>query len=765
MSDWLVAPGAAPLSATRVGGKAAGLARLHALGAPVPPWRVIPEAAAKERAWRGNPAGQAELDRIFDALAEAGDGRVAVRSSAVGEDGALASHAGVFETRFVSRAQDLEAAIDAVLASAHADAVRAYRVHAHAEEAPAMAVILQACISPQCAGVLFSADPADADPDWVYIEAVSGPGAGLADGARTPSRFHGAWDDAGRVRADPGPDGPERLPPGVVNAMLALLPRLESDYGAPLDIEWAVDHTGQCWFLQARPITALAAHPRLAPGECLTSWFFDQRFAKPIHPISQTTLLPLIAEVALGDALRMRHVEVPDPLLAFHAGQAYVDHAVWRAMLRGAPRSFLSQDLRQLFPARCACEGHRATLGDMLAYAASALRTVWRERGDVFRNFQAWRRFESELDAVLGAWQAPDPADAGAWERAWERLDGLTRRFLQIHRWSILWADYAYRAHRVGLGLLPRVARARVEVGLRARVRLVTAEANAALAATLRAPEDVARRAGFLARYGHRAASLDLADPTWAELAEADRLQDAAPPDTITADGAGEGATRAPRAQASHRFAPLCRLLELREAQRFAWERILARQRALLRAADAWLVSLEVLNCPGDSAFLEGAELRAALRGGPAPNAREIVRRRHVQRVFSRVRRPLFLGSARAASAGTSDAGLLRGLGASPGEARGRVVVIPPHAPPRPLGPGQIAVLVALDPAWTALMARVGGVVIERGGLLSHAAILAREYRVPLVIGIEHATTTLRNGEWIEIDGDAGTVRRVAGDD
>jgi pyruvate,water dikinase len=138
-----------------------------------------------------------------------------------------------------------------------------------------------------------------------------------------------------------------------------------------------------------------------------------------------------------------------------------------------------------------------------------------------------------------------------------------------------------------------------------------------------------------------------------------------------------------------------------------------------------------------------------------------ITLRRHAHLVHTRLPRPLFLGPGTPTPPPTGTT--LQGLGASSGTVRGTALVLPAHAPlPHALAPDQIAVLVALDPAWTALMAHARGLIIERGGLLSHAAILAREYRVPLVIGLDHATTHLKTGDPIELNGNTGTVTRLS---
>lgn len=72
--------------------------------------------------------------------------------------------------------------------------------------------------------------------------------------------------------------------------------------------------------------------------------------------------------------------------------------------------------------------------------------------------------------------------------------------------------------------------------------------------------------------------------------------------------------------------------------------------------------------------------------------------------------------------------------------------------------PGDIIVCGSTDPAWTPLFGIAAGVVTETGGVLSHAAIVAREHRIPAVLGVSGAMTALRDGEIVTVHGDAGTV-------
>jgi pyruvate,water dikinase len=103
--------------------------------------------------------------------------------------------------------------------------------------------------------------------------------------------------------------------------------------------------------------------------------------------------------------------------------------------------------------------------------------------------------------------------------------------------------------------------------------------------------------------------------------------------------------------------------------------------------------------------------------------------------------------------------GLLRGLAGSPGLVRGRARVIRNLAEMNQLQPGDILVAEATMPPWTPLFGIASAVVTDVGGILSHCAVVAREYQIPAVVGVGTATTTIQDGQMVEVDGKAGTVR------
>ena len=105
----------------------------------------------------------------------------------------------------------------------------------------------------------------------------------------------------------------------------------------------------------------------------------------------------------------------------------------------------------------------------------------------------------------------------------------------------------------------------------------------------------------------------------------------------------------------------------------------------------------------------------------------------------------------------------LKGLGVSPGVARGRARVVSGLADITDLDPGDIIVCSTTDPSWVPLFLVAGGVVCDIGAPSSHAAIVSRELGVPCVVSVSRARDRIADGTHVEIDGLAGTVRILEG--
>ncbi len=102
--------------------------------------------------------------------------------------------------------------------------------------------------------------------------------------------------------------------------------------------------------------------------------------------------------------------------------------------------------------------------------------------------------------------------------------------------------------------------------------------------------------------------------------------------------------------------------------------------------------------------------------------------------------------------------GELSGVPISPGMVQGRVKVLR-SADEKKLLPGEILVARATDPGWTPLFINAAGIVLEIGGVLQHGAVVAREYGIPCVSGVDDATSLLKDGQLVEVDGSNGVVR------
>jgi phosphohistidine swiveling domain-containing protein len=110
---------------------------------------------------------------------------------------------------------------------------------------------------------------------------------------------------------------------------------------------------------------------------------------------------------------------------------------------------------------------------------------------------------------------------------------------------------------------------------------------------------------------------------------------------------------------------------------------------------------------------------------------------------------------------GKGQAQTVKGQAGSSGVVRGTAKVIHSLAEAAKLLPGDVLVAESTLPPWTPLFATASAVVTDAGGVLSHSAVVAREYRIPAVVGTGRATSTFHDGQLLEVDGDAGTVRVV----
>lgn len=104
---------------------------------------------------------------------------------------------------------------------------------------------------------------------------------------------------------------------------------------------------------------------------------------------------------------------------------------------------------------------------------------------------------------------------------------------------------------------------------------------------------------------------------------------------------------------------------------------------------------------------------------------------------------------------------LAQGIGVSTGTVTGRVRILLSPDELNQLEHGEVLVVQRSSPLWTVGMLRASAIISEVGGIISHAAIVAREMGIPCVVAVEHATVLLTNGMFVCVDGEAGTIHEA----
>lgn len=786
------------------GGKGTGLARLVALGFDVPDGFVLTTEAYRVAGRDGSLPERVRRD-LAAAYARLG-GRVAVRSSMVGEDAAGRSFAGQLQSVLgVEGEPALAEAVRTVWASAVGAAVRGYAetalpgagARARGRAPAEVAVIVQRQLVPVAAGVAFSADPVSGQRH-VVIEAAPGLGDTLVQGRSAPDRF---VVDARHALAEAQRSalGRDAFPDAAVLEVASAVRRAAALLGAPQDVEWAWDGRGVA-LLQARPISTLrgrSVYSRRMVGEMVPGLVTPLLWSTNVTGIVRRVFAPMFGELT-GAGL-----EECLPTLRRFRSRAYVDVTRVGALLEraGFPPNFFEVTAREDRAAARPRPGLR-----LLRLLPRLARFAWREGRAAPRIEAHVERADRELRGFRGRdWSA------GPTPELLERLEAV----LALHAESQWWVFMAAMNLTVRMRLLqraldrwaPGVASGDLMRGL---VGMKTLEPNAALqrlgqrAAGLAAPTREALLEGddgearqllqasaggselvqevdaFLARFGFlRPHGGDFSEPGWAESPGAvwravGRLALDGPPEgPADARALGEKAAEDVRRGLSglrrrafeRLLASTRRHIALRERLSLLLTEDVHETRRLVLALADRLAAGGALGGRDDVFFLEKDELReAALGRGDVASWRRLAaeRRAELER-NARVRLPeTFAGEEPPAlpleeRAACGD--YLQGTPASAGVVRGRArVVVDPGGVRGRLTREDVLVIPFSDTAWTPLFPTVGGVVAETGGQLSHTAIVAREYGLPTVVGVKGATSLVRDGQPLTVDGGTGRV-------
>lgn len=718
---------------TLVGVKAAMLGELRSKGLPVPQGFVVTRRPAVE--------DRAAIDAASEGIGSA----FAVRSSGVAEDLEGASFAGQYETYLDVPRDGLLAAIGACLASGDADRVEAYR---SGRDAPggAVAVLVQVMVDAVAAGVTFTADPITGDRARVVTTAVPALGETLVSGESGGEEW--VTVDRRTTRSRREAAGRTVLRRRQARSIAALARRIERLLADPQDIEWAIDRRGRLWLLQARPITALPERPRWeapGPGLWMRNFRLGEWLPEAVTPSFATWLLPLIEggfregtrqsvgvdvafRYAIVDGWYYNSTPMPSIRLLAHVlrqgglravkllANLLVRVGTNPAAADAAALSELHRDwIAHALPAYRAAVAAATTAADMAPpdSPASHIEVVGREAG-----IALWY-----LSAIGGS----------AWKME-ARLDRLCRTHLPA--------------------VLP------AELGTQSLLRGLT-------------PTDSVPAP-------HAVQSADWHEPTAGELppqpedaAAAERSRRLAVDRLELERRCGDALAGHPRRRVefTELLATTQKYARIREQQArdftLGWP--VMRRMILLLGRD--LVSRGILDRPDDVFFCTKDEILDP----PAESlAAEVTSRRAEWERQRRSNPPLTIGTpapivgdvvdrtVRAARRGSEPAkDAVVGHPAAPGRARGPVRIVRTEADFGDFKPGDVLVARWTAPAWTPLFAMAAAVVTDGGSLAAHASIVAREYGIPAVVGTGDATTRLRPGQVVVVDGAGGTVSIV----
>ncbi|MSQ61118.1 MAG: hypothetical protein EXR43_00810 [Dehalococcoidia bacterium] len=193
-------------------------------------------------------------------------------------------------------------------------------------------------------------------------------------------------------------------------------------------------------------------------------------------------------------------------------------------------------------------------------------------------------------------------------------------------------------------------------------------------------------------------------------------------------------------------------------------QRMLAASRARWLRIGGWLLGEGKVPAAGDIFYYRKTELQGLLAGGEPLSMTVLEARRAAQALYRSAPPPLTLGrrpeTADASGPTVDDAGrtLVRGAAASPGSYRGRARVIDTLEEAETLEDGDILVCRSTTPPWSPFFGVISALVTNSGGVLSHGAVVAREFGIPAVVGTTNATAVIPDGAVVTVDGVTGLV-------
>ncbi|GAB2721412.1 PEP/pyruvate-binding domain-containing protein [Arthrobacter bambusae] len=736
---------------------------------------------------------------ILDAYAGLGGGAVAVRSSATAEDLPGAAFAGQQDTYLnVQGGDDVVQAVASCWASLWTDRAMAYRRRQGIDpHEVAIAVVVQKMVPAAMAGVLFTANPVTGERGELVVDANPGLGEAVVSGRVTPEHY--VLDASGKVLSfTPGGRevvisaaegggtqerfGAQGATPGLAAAELAELATLgkkaQQHFGRPQDIEWAAVG-GKLYLLQSRPMTALPPQPPVLNAvQRRVGPFFIEMFQSRPYPLDVSGwmsrgILAMLHGMAGSVGVVFPTVE---ELLPEEDGVVVqLIPPVPRPTIRtlAAPASLLRRAMR--FNAGAWTQDPRFS-----SFIDNIERLNGKDLGPL-----RWRAVVAFAEECFAAMQ-------GITDLRVSYLPGILVPVLKM-RFMLLFLGKTKLAPALIAGAETRTSQANRALERLASIAADDPELSRALldSSPLELLDLLEKEHGhrafreafeaFQLEYGHRETTSVVlsSSPTWSDAPEVvlGLVKAMSGERPQTAGQAGNALVELKRHPAL-RFEPLRRRvlaavesaqagMAFREDSHFYATKAIPPIRRAYRELGRRLVLAGVLDKPDEIYHLRFEELESitdaddgALPASLRDRFRPLVLARAAKRLelegIPLLDPALLFGRGRQGH--QVEGALVSGTAASRGRASGPVRVIRGPAEFGLLRSGEVLVCPYTNPAWTPLFQRAAAVVVDAGGLGSHAAIVAREYGIPAVMGTGSGTSTLVDGQDVLVDGTLGVV-------
>ncbi|MCL1829447.1 MAG: phosphoenolpyruvate synthase [Oscillospiraceae bacterium] len=730
----------------------------------------------------------------------------AVRSSATAEDLPGASFAGQQDTYLnVSGMQNICKAIMKCRASLFNDRAVAYRIkNGFPHDKVTIAVVVQKMVDSEVSGVMFTADPMTSDRFTTVIEAVRGLGEELVSGRKNP--FEWKLRD-GKLQKTGDGEGEVPLTETQLLELAEIGKRIEAAFGCEQDIEWC--HTEEGFsVVQARPVTALYPPPQSRDGfkRCAISVGHLQMMTDAVLPlgISMWKKSRFYDVNELGGRMyidithdlgkpkgRLSHLSesgIKDPLMN-SALKKIIERKEYIKSVPKGPGSAISVEGRFAIIKRTVSAYFSGDETEIEAYVKrqkAAIETARRELEALsgIEALQFIRDDQKRLRVTIC-----DPAGAGTTtaammaahflDKSAEKLTGekkVSNRLAKSVRHNV--------TSEMGLKLceVSDIARSYPHV-----VSCFEKEGENLTLESLRnvigGSEVADKLEGFLAEYGMRCTGeIDITRERFRErpgllcasllnniknlpaghadavFARGEREAEQAAAELVLKTEAAYGRRKAKKLQ--RQIEIYRKFIGVREYTKYFWMAYYDVYKQAIMREIRKLADKGVIKETKDAFYLSTDELYDVVKTGHADPGL-IEERKTAYRSYETLTPPRVIFSDGEVPVISHDAsvpsGALAGLAVSGGVAEGRARVIK-NLENAYIEKGDILVTTFTDPSWTPVFVSISGLVTEIGGMMSHGAVITREYGLPAVVGVLNASKTIKDGQRIRVNGTNGYV-------